>query len=98
MIRIQSSKTFGRFAILIFLVVALYFGFTFFTQYQTLGQQNREIASLQAQLTHIQNSNESLRRQIENTQTQDYIASVARDKLGWVKPGEILFIESTPQP
>lgn len=96
MIRVQSSKNFTRFILGLFLVVAAYFAYTMFTQQQLIDQQNTQKAQLETQLAHLQGSNESLQRQIESTTTDAYIEDVAREKLGWVKPGEILFVEEKP--
>lgn len=80
----------------VFFAVSIYFGYSLITQQQLIYQQQTQRKDLQTQLSHLQAANESLERQIENTATDGYIEGVAREKLGWVKPGEILFVEEKP--
>lgn len=40
----------------------------------------------------LRRENDSLKRQIEKTQTEQYLEEAARNKLGWVKPGEEIVI------
>ncbi|MBE3100879.1 MAG: septum formation initiator family protein, partial [Firmicutes bacterium] len=45
------------------------------------------------EISQVQHDNEVLSRQIALTESEDYIEQVARDRLGWVKDGETIFIE-----
>jgi len=55
--------------------------------------QQRRIQELQQAISQVQEENESLDRQIEHAKSDEYIEQAARDKLGWVKEGETIFIE-----
>lgn len=96
MVRVQSTKTITRLILIVFVLAAVYFGYTLLNQQQLIDEQKTIRADLQTQLAHVYGENESLDRQIESTATDAYIESVAREKLGWVKPGEILFVEEKP--
>ena len=49
----------------------------------------------QEQLNEIEQRNDALEKQIELSQTDEYIVRMARQILGWVFPGEIRIIEGT---
>ena len=79
----------------------LYAGFTFVRQEIKMREQNGEIAEAKKTLEQWQDGNLQLSRQIDYMNTQDYIEDAAREKLGWIKQGEILFLApegDTPQP
>lgn len=78
------------------LLVVLFLGY-FLTilirqEFEVRGQQDR-IAGLQQEISQVQHDNEVLSRQIDHTRSDEYIEQAARDRLGWVKDGETIFIE-----
>ena len=78
------------------LLVLLFLGY-FLTilvrqEFDMHGQQDR-IVGLQQEISQVQHDNEVLSRQIDHTQSDEYIEQAARDRLGWVKEGETIFIE-----
>jgi cell division protein FtsB len=78
------------------LLVVLFLGY-FLTilirqQFEMYSQQDR-ITGLQQEISQVQHDNEVLSRQIVHTQSDEYIEQAARDRLGWVKEGETIFIE-----
>jgi cell division protein FtsB len=60
--------------------------------YNTLKQQ-RIIA--QDKLAKAKHENEQLQQAVEYTKTDDFIAQKARELLGFVKPGEVKFVDKT---
>ena len=48
---------------------------------------------LQQQIEQVEELNADLERQIEYTKSPEYVEKVARERFGWVKKGEIKFIE-----
>ena len=48
---------------------------------------------LEQQIEQVEELNADLERQIEYTKSKEYIEKVARESFGWVKEGEIKFIE-----
>ena len=87
----RAIKT--RFFVILFLVVMLYAGYLFVKQQLKMGELNAQAAEIQQQIEQVDDANEQLERDIEYAQTDEYIESQARDKLGWVKEDEIKFIE-----
>jgi cell division protein DivIC len=61
-------------------------------EFEMHSQQDR-IAELQQEISQVQHDNEVLSRQIAHTQSDEYIEQAARDRLGWVKEGETIYIE-----
>ena len=70
-----------------------YFGFSLLKQEIKLNQQNEEIQGLREQIAQTEDTNAELERLIQFTESEEYIEKVARERLGWVKKGEIIFIE-----
>ncbi|HHY81196.1 MAG TPA: septum formation initiator family protein [Clostridiales bacterium] len=74
-------------------LLLLYFLFLFFQQSLEMQSQQDKMQELQQAISQVQLENESLSRQIELTKSDEYIEQAAREKLGWVKEGETIFIE-----
>ena len=70
-----------------------YFFFLFTQQAIEMQRQQNKIEELNQAISQVQLENEVLTRQIEHTQSDAYIENAARDKLGWIKEGETIFIE-----
>ena len=79
----------------IFLVLLFlgYFGITMLKQEIKLNEQRAEIQHLKEQIAETEEVNAELERLIEYTESEEFIEKVARERLGWVKKGEIIFIE-----
>ncbi len=78
---------------MIMLCLIIYLAAIFVKQEFILRQQYSETSKLEQQLEQIKRDNDDLERQIRYTQSEDYIERMAREKLGWVKEGEKVFIE-----
>lgn len=90
----KKKKSFKmRIPFLIFMVLLASGCYTVVAQQFKLADMNAKIQELTLQSEEAQSANEELDRAIENASTPDYIEQQARDKLGWVKEGEIKFIE-----
>lgn len=74
-------------------VILAFFGSIFIRQQITISGLNDKYAQYEKQLSQLQEKNAKLTSQLEQTQTDEYIEKVAREKLGLIKPGEILFID-----
>jgi cell division protein DivIC len=82
-----------RLKIFLALLALGYFGFSLLKQEIKLNQQNEEIQGLREQIAQTEDTNAELERLIQFTESEEYIEKVARERLGWVKKGEIIFIE-----
>lgn len=71
-----------------------YFGFTFFNQQLKLNKYNSQIEMYEKEIESKQNLIEYYKSRKENITTDEYIESVAREKLGLVKPYEKVYIDA----
>ncbi|MDN5332195.1 MAG: cell division protein DivIC [Tepidanaerobacteraceae bacterium] len=78
----------GRVLLLIFLV---YFVYTFTVQQFKINDLRRQELELSREMNRLSAEREKLKKEIELLNTESYIEELARDQLGLVKPGEILY-------
>lgn len=76
--------------IIIFIVVIAVFNF--YQNMTKINQIETKISEIETQITEEKVKNEKLKNQIENSDNNQYIEEIAREKLGLVKPGEKLLI------
>ncbi len=81
-----------RFYIYMLCAVMIYAGYALFSQWMEMSRLKTEQQALQEQLSNAEMSIDKLKNLIEIANTDEYIESVAREKLGWVKPGETRFV------
>ncbi|WP_168190121.1 FtsB family cell division protein [Caloramator sp. E03] len=79
--------------LVIIICILVFFGAIFIKQQIIINRLNREYKQFDDQLSKIKMQNEQLSEQFNIMKREDYIEKLARDKLGLVKPGEILFID-----
>lgn len=79
--------------VVIFTMAVLYFGITVIQQEFTIQDQAAQQSKIKMQIQEAQDYNNELQRKISYTNSDDYIEKTARETLGWVKPGEVKFME-----
>lgn len=82
---------------LIFVIVSLflvYFTVTFIDQQKLLDSKSNQIKDIEEKIANEQKVNEELNRQKEIINSDEYVEKVAREKLGMVKGGEKIFIDT----
>ena len=72
----------------------MYFSVTFFEQQLKLNKYNSQIDMYTKEIESKQNLVEYYNNKNENIKSDEYIESVAREKLGLVKPYETVYIDS----
>lgn len=82
-----------RTKLIIVMLLLGYFLSTMIQQEWEMHKQQMQISGLGQEVSQAQHDNEILSRQIEHTESDDYIEQAARDRLGWVKDGETIFIK-----
>ncbi|MBE7049126.1 MAG: hypothetical protein E7393_07215 [Ruminococcaceae bacterium] len=75
----------------------IYLCFLFFAQQFDFVRLSKESDSLEQQIEEAQREHEELEEQKEISGTQEYIERAARDKLGYMKPDEKVFIDARKQ-
>jgi cell division protein FtsB len=71
----------------------LYAGFVFARNYKTYVSLQDQLVETSEELYDVQEENEQLKQEVEYTKTDDYIVQKARELLGYVKPGEVKYVE-----
>lgn len=79
--------------ILFWAIIAIFFGTIFVRQQIMISRLRNEYLAHQEQLGKIKIQGAQLNEQLKQSKKSDYIEKLARQKLGLVKPGEILFID-----
>ncbi len=78
--------------ITIVVIIALIAVFNFYQNMIKMNQLENQIEKIESQIIQAEAENQKLKRQLENSNSYEYIEEVAREKLGLVKPGEKMFI------
>jgi cell division protein FtsB len=91
------SKKAKRYLIVlgVLLVLATFVGYQFLTQWTSLQTLNAEKATLSAQLDTAKDQNDQLQKDIKDSTSDSFIERMAREILGWVKPGEIKIVDKS---
>ncbi len=78
-------------------ILAGYICYLFVAQQFDLSRLAKEGESLDVQITEQQRIHEELAEQKEASDSPEYVERVARDKLGYMKPEEKVFIDAKKQ-
>lgn len=84
---------------LISTLLILLMGAAFLTQVVPYGQiveSNRQVSEAEAQLADLEAENADLAADVEALQTDAEIEKLAREKLGYVRPGETAYVVLDP--
>ncbi|WP_018248254.1 FtsB family cell division protein [Orenia marismortui] len=87
--KLVKLKRFIIFALIFCLLSIIY---NFYQGYQEKKIMESKIASLEAEIRVLDKSKKDLKEQIEHIHSEGFIERVAREELGLVKKGEILYI------
>ena len=79
---------------LVILIVLVYATVTLVSLQNQVTQKKEESAALSEQVAQLQQDNNVLQESIDNLQTSAGIEAIARNKLGLVKDGEIVFYDN----
>jgi len=79
---------------LAFFGLLAYMIFSFSQGFYQAHQLKEEIKVLEAELTEVQKKNLELQEELEYSQTPEAIEKLAREKLGLIKPGEIVIMRA----
>ena len=78
---------------LVAIVFVGYFSSILFRQELEMHRQKKRIGELRQEISQVKQDNDSLSRRVKHTRSDEYVEQAARDKLGWVKEGETIFME-----
>lgn len=83
--------------LVVFLFFAGYLAISFVSVRMNINQREKQIVELKSQLEQQQAENSQLQAVIDGGDQEEYIERIARDKLGYVLPGEKVYYNVTPQ-
>lgn len=69
-------------------MLLMYVVFAFGSQFNRLYTMQQDIRQMQAEVKELRERNADLREQVKMLQSDAYVESIARERLGLVKPGE----------
>lgn len=75
---------------IIILVLVGYIVISFVRQEMAIRRIEDEISQKQTELEKLKDDNVRLQEQVKNANSDDYIEKLARERLGMLKPGEII--------
>lgn len=78
--------------IIVFIIV-----YTFGEQMVKSYQMQKEVASIQNQISQIQKKNNQLRVKAQDLDSNVYVEKIAREKLGLVRQGEKIILKAKPE-
>ena len=91
----MKFKKASIFTKLVIAVLMLYAVISLVMVHRQTRQLQDRAATLQQQVSEMPQSNAELQYQIDHSEDDDMIESVAREKLGLVKPGEKIFYDTS---
>lgn len=77
----------------IVVLLSVYLAYTLATQYIVIRKSRAQEAAIRAQIEEIKKENERLKEELERIRSDEYIEKVARERLGLIKSGEIMFVD-----
>lgn len=80
-------------------LLILLMGAAFVTQvvpYNQIVESQREVADARAELAELESANERLQADVDALHTDSEIERLAREKLGYVRPGETAYVVLDP--
>jgi cell division protein FtsL len=86
------ERFFKKAMIYLLIIVIVVFAFKLVMNIRKVNQMQARLNNLQEQVEEQVDKNEKLQEEIKRVKSHDYVEKIAREELGLVKPGEILFI------
>lgn len=94
---VSTNKKYRRRRLVLILGVVIpllcYAGFVFSKNLKTYNNLKAQRIVAQEKYEQAKQDNEQLKQEVEFTKTEDFIVQKARELLGYVKPGEVKFVE-----
>ena len=89
----KKAPRFSRFRLVPVLaaLALIYFSVLFISQYSRLVQLRRSLHAIEMDIQSVTMQNEEMNKEIERLNSTSYIEQLARQELGMVRPGEMLF-------
>ena len=89
-----KKKTRVQLSHVVAIAFVMYFSYTFFDQQLKINRYNSQIEMYNQEIEAKQNLVEYYNTQNDNITSDEYIESVARERLGLVKPYETIYVDA----
>ena len=83
--------------LLLLLIGFVYVSYKLGSQQIQIYKFNKEIKANNEVIKQLEKETQSLNKNKERYKSDEFIEKVAREKLGYVKPGERVYIDKTPE-
>jgi cell division protein FtsL len=97
----SGRKTFrwsrSKLPVIVIAALLLYAAVTFGSQFSRLYAMQQDVQQIQAEVAELRQRNADLREQVKLLQSDAYVESIARERLGLVKPGESRIVPIGPE-
>ena len=93
-VRKVKKKTRVQLSHVVAIAFVVYFAYTFFDPHVIINRYNSQIEMYNQEIEAKQNLVEYYNTQSENITSDEYIESVARERLGLVKPYETIYVDA----
>ena len=90
----MSKRKKSRFGLFILLIFFLYFAWEMVGQQKMLYSKSLDMQKIQSKVNEETKINEDLKKEQKIMNSDEYIEKVAREKLGMVKEGERVFVDT----
>lgn len=90
----MSKRKKSRVGLFILLIFMLYFAWEMVGQQKILYAKGAELQKMNTKVTEESKMNDELNKEQQNMNSNEYIEKVAREKLGMVKKGERVFVDT----
>ncbi|NLK08581.1 MAG: septum formation initiator family protein [Firmicutes bacterium] len=77
--------------VFILCIICIRIGGGFAVRYFNIIRLQSKVTRIQREIVAFEQRNDAIREEIEHMQSDEYIERVAREKLGLVKPGEVIY-------
>jgi cell division protein FtsB len=89
----EKKSGFGRIKLIIIVCVLVYVGITYANQQSILASQTARNLELRQQEEELEREIEFKKNELAYIGSTDYVEQQARERLGWLKPDEIKYVE-----
>lgn len=89
----NKRKKRSKIGLMFIVALIVYFSVTIVGQQKTLFDVNDKISDIQAKIAQEKKTANELEEQKKNVESDENIEKVARERLGWVKQGERVFVD-----
>lgn len=76
---------------LAFIAFLVYFTVTIISARSDIKEKQDEVNQLSSQCETVENENKELQNNLDNGDKEDYIERIAREKYGYIKPGDRVY-------